>query len=264
MNFPLRTKQKNDSKWKYISMAVLFCILSFLLFAFPKGTRSFFYYVSKPIWTGRDSFINSIQNVGNYFVSKNSLAKENMSLQDEVASLRLKELDYDILQRENAELKNMAGMTTNQNRILSRVLSKPPTSPYDTLVINSGSAEGLVKGNKVYLSGNIIIGVVTDITPHTSLVTLFSSGEETQSSVLERTGTSYDLSGRGGANFSLEAPKDADILWGDVFVYPGSTSSVIGSVYYIDSNSQSSFKTVYIRTPGNVFSTKWVYVEKTI
>ncbi len=70
------------------------------------------------------------------------------------------------------------------------------------------------------------------------------------------------LSGAGGGNITLEVPKDTDVLWGDVFVYPGIAPSVLGSVYYIDNNSQSAFKTVYIRVPGNLFSAQWVFVEK--
>jgi hypothetical protein len=61
---------------------------------------------------------------------------------------------------------------------------------------------------------------------------------------------------------SVEVPKDADILWGDVFEYPNLKTSVVGSVYYVDQSAQSSFKTIYIRVPGNIFQTKWVMVEK--
>ena len=108
----------------------------------------------------------------------------------------------------------------------------------------------------------VVIGTITKVTPRSSLVTLFSSGSQKQELVLERTGTTYELVGQGGANLSVEVPKDADVLWGDIFVYPGLTSSVVGSVYYIDVNAQSSFKTVYVRIPGNVFDSRWVYVEK--
>ena len=150
---------------------------------------------------------------------------------------------------------------TSKSRVLSRVLSKPPYSPYDTFVVDVGSNEGILQGSKVYLSDNIIIGVVKNVTSQTTLVELFSSGSLKQEAVLSRTGESFTLVGQGGANFKIEVPKDTDILWGDVFVYPNMQHYVLGSVYYIDVNSQSSFKTVYLRIPGNVFSVQYVFVE---
>ena len=93
-------------------------------------------------------------------------------------------------------------------------------------------------------------------------MTLFSSSNQKQESVVLRTGASFEIFGKGGSNFQMEVPKDTDIIWGDVFEHPGLTTSVIGTVYYIDSNSQSSFKTIFMRVPGNVFDAKWVFVEK--
>jgi cell shape-determining protein MreC len=262
MNFPLKSRPKGQHRIKIISIVVLFCFLSLSAFLFPNTLRNIIYSVAKPIWTAGDFVTNSFKSVGGYFVSKNNLSKQNLSLQDQVSSLELKVIDYDTLQKQNEELKNLLGRTGAPNGILSRVLSKPPSSPYDTLIIDVGESNGISKGDKVYLSANIIVGLVTNVTPHTSLVTLFSSSGQKTESVLLRTGTTYEISGEGGANFHIEVPKDADIIWGDVFEYPSLTSSVMGSVYYIDSNSQSSFKTVYIRIPGNVFQSKWVFVER--
>jgi len=142
------------------------------------------------------------------------------------------------------------------------VLSKPPRSPYDTFVIDIGSEDNVSLGDRVYISDNNIIGLIKNMTPHTSLVELFSNGNLEQEATLSRTGASFVLKGLGGGNLELEVPKDTDVIWGDVFLYPRFSPSMIGSAYYIDTNSQSSFKKIFIRVPGNVFSAKYVFVEK--
>ena len=262
MSFLLKSKPKSENRFKFIIVILLFLFLLLLSFIFSGAIRNLTYFVARPIWTVRDLTANSLRTFGNYFVSKNQLYKQNLALEDEVSALQLRVIDYDALQKQNEELKNQLGRINNSSFVISRVLSKPPQSPYDTLVIDVGSGDGFATGDKVYLSDNIIIGTITDITIHNSLVTLFSAGGQKLEAVNSRTGTSFSIVGQGGANFKVEVPKDADVIWGDIFGYPALTTSVIGSVYYIDNNPQSSFKTVYIRTPGNVFESKWVFVEK--
>ncbi|MFZ2621240.1 MAG: rod shape-determining protein MreC [Minisyncoccia bacterium] len=262
MSYHLKSKPKHEHRVKIILTVVLFTVLSLSAFLFPNFFRTVFYSISKPLWIVSDNIAKPFSSIKDYFIFRNVLIEKNLALEDELSALKLKETDYDLVLLENQSLKMELGRPTNINRILARVLSKPPRSPYDTLVIDVGSTDGLTLGNKVYFGGNIIIGLVTSITPHSSLVELFSSGNHRQEVILSRTGASFEIQGRGGENFQLEVPKDTDILWGDIFEYPGIFSSVIGNVYYIDTNSQSSFKTVYIRVPGSVFSAKFVFVEK--
>ena len=264
MSYLLKSKPRRGYPWKAISIVSLFIFFSLFSYLFPVALRTISYDISKPIWFLSDVTTNSFTKIRDFFILKNDLIKENLSLKDQVVELQLKTIDYDTVVKENQGLKNQYGRVESSSRILSGVLSKPPLSPYDTLIIDVGASQGVTLGNKVYLSGNIIIGLITSVTSRASLVRLFSSGGEKQEAILSRTGASFELVGRGGENLQIEVPKDTDILWGDSFVYPGLSSSIIGNVYYIDTNSQSSFKTIYLRIPGNVFSSKYVFVEKSL
>jgi len=262
MNYRLRNKPKSKHRTPLISVLVLFVLLSLSASFFPKAVRTGFYDVSRPLWSLGRGASKSFLNVKNFFILKSALVSENLSLQDEISNLRLKQFDYGVLLQENQDLKGQLGRSAYSSRVISRILSKPPISLYDTFVIDAGSSDGILLGNKVYSSDTIIIGLIKEVTSHISLVQLFSSGNQKQQATLLRTGASFILEGQGGANFKLEVPKETDVLWGDVFVYPSLSSSVIGSVYYIDTNSQSAFKTLYLRVPGNVFSSQFVFVEK--
>ena len=260
MSYLLKSKPKHEYRAKILSVIILFISLYILQFLFPSFTKNIIYSVSRPVWAVENKIPNPFSKFVGFFKSQNNLINQNLSLEDELSSLKLKEIDYDLLYKENQDLKNELGRGKSNNRILSRVISGPPNSPYDTFIIDIGGSNVSV-GDKVYISDNVIVGVIQNVTFKNSLVELFSTGGKKTQSILSRTGASYILIGRGGSNFELVVPKDTDVIWGDVFVYPGLSSSVIGIVSYVDTTSQSSFKTVYIKIPGNIFSSKNFFVE---
>lgn len=262
MNYHLKSKPKSNSK-KILGLVILIIVLFLsVTYLFLPYIQSFAHTTALPVWSFRNYTTNSLSLLFGSFRSKLDLVEENKALKGEVESLHLKQLDYDILLKENQDLKNILGRPYVKDKIITRIVSKPPRSPYDTFVLDAGAEDGIFEGSLVYISGNIIVGKISSVTKNTSIVTLFSTNNVKQEAILERTGAMYELSGKGGANFSIELPKDTDILWGDVFLYPTINSSIIGNVYYIDTNSQSAFKTVFIRVPGNVFESKWLFVEK--
>ncbi len=261
-SYHLKSKPNRVLPKRIVAIILFFLFLSLCLYFFPNGLRTAGNTVARPIWTIGNSSKNFFSNTSKFLGLRGSLVSQNQALADEVNSLKLKEADYDLLLKENLELKTELGRPEASTKILAAVLSKPPVSPFDTFVIDLGSKRGLTEGERVYLGGNVIIGKVKSVTASTALVELFSSRNVKQEATLSRTGASFVLEGHGGANYVLEVPKEADIVWGDVFLYPDLNSSILGSVYFIDTNSQSSFKTIYIRMPGNVFNSKYVFVER--
>ena len=261
MSYLLKSKPKRTISLKVIFAVLLFVFLFALSFLFPNGLKSISYTIGKPFWSIADYSLKPFSFIIDYIKTKNSLIEENFSLKDEVSRLKMKEIDYDILLKQTDDLKSQLGRINTVGKTVARILSKPPLSPYDTFVVDVGQNAGLQAESKVFISDNIIIGIVKSVNSNSALVELFSSSGVEHEVVSERTGTTFKLVGLGGGNFKIEVPKDVDILWGDSFVYPNLASAVLGNVYYIDSNAQSSFKTVYIRTPVNVFASKYVFIE---
>lgn len=259
--YPQKSKSKGNGLLKLLLVVVFSGTFFLIIYLFPTRTRNFFYTISLPFWSVREGYISLLSDAGTYFLTKDFLESKVSDLEKEVDGLRLKVIDYDVLLKENQSLKNKFGREESSNRILSRVLSKPPVSPYDTFVVDAGSKNGVNLGNRVYVSDTIIIGVVKKVSRDTSLVELFSNGGTKQNAVLSRTGASFTLLGNGGSNFVLQVPKDVDVVWGDTFIYSNLHPSLMGSVYHIDGNTQSAFKSVYIRPPTNIFSADWVMIE---
>jgi len=259
MQYHLRSKPQKGKHFKTIIAVVLFVVLTLFVYVFPNATRTTVTAITKPLWAIRNNAGKPFTFVRDFFKFKSSLISQNLALENEVLSLRLKQIDYDAILNENQTLVNQTG---RDGRITSRVLAKPPQSPYDTIVLGSGSANGVIVGSRVYMSDTIVVGTVASVTSDTSVVQLFSTGGNKQQATLARTGTMFEIQGSGGANFQVEVPKETDIAIGDTFLYPNTSVSVLAVVYNIDPGSQSSFKKVYMRIPGNIFASQWVFVEK--
>lgn len=261
MNFPLRNKPKRNISLNKITIIILFLTLLIVSVSFKEGTISFFQNINKPFFLAKQK-ISAIENYIYQMIRiKDSLARENARLNDEIASLRLTKMDYEKLQKEYDELLLQYGYNNSRNKIISDVLSKPPQAPFDTWILDVGEKEGIRVGAKVYLSDEIIIGEIVNVSKNTSTLTLFSSNEKVES-INSRTGSSLILLGKGGGNFKVEVPKDFDILWGDIFVIPGKGGGDIAVVYFIDNDLQGSFKGIFLRIPGNAVNAKKVLIEK--
>lgn len=264
MSFHLKSKPKSRING-LVFISILFFLVLFLVSVFaPIKTTGAAHSFFKPFWFVKEKSVNMGQFFSGFFSFKSSLIKENNAQKEELNNLRMLKVDYENLLKESSELKDQFGINISNRKIISQILSKPPQSPFDTLVIDVGVEDGVALDDKVYISDTIIVGKIAEVTQKTSIVKLFSSGGEEIEVTSSRTGANFLIKGSGGANFSLEVPKETDIVWGDTFMYPGENSSNIATVYFVDTNSQSSFKTVNLRYPVNIFQSKRVFVLKNI
>lgn len=262
MIYPQRSKSKKIYSPKVVFVVSFFVILFLLQYFLGVSIKNIVYFVYKPVFVVKENIAKPFTGIQNFFKTKNSVINENTYLHDELTKLQLKEYDYNLLQKENDDLKNQLGRDDKNIKVIANIVAKPPLSPYDTFLIDVGSKNGVVLNSIVYISDKIVVGVVTEVRKSSSVVGLFSKSGVNTNVVLERTGTSYNIVGQGGQNYKLEVPKDTDLVWGDLFTYPDGQRSIVGMVYYIDTNSQSAFKTAYIRPPVNIFSYKTVLIER--
>src|SRR3989304_2204585 len=95
-----------------------------------------------------------------------------------------------------------------QQAVVARVISKPPRSFYDTLVVDAGSKEGIQVGEKVLYGDNIMIGEIAEVFEKTSKVRLFSSSGEVIDVTIGKRAVPALAVGIGGGNFEIQIPRD--------------------------------------------------------
>ena len=261
MNSLLKRKPKSNTKKKVFFAVVLGGFLLLVQFLFPTILRTTLGVVARPLWMLRDASTTGLSGFFAYFTRQSTLQKENELLRNELWASNAKEIQYELLKTEYADLKALVQASSTTGTLLARVISRPPFTLYDSFVVDRGSNDGVVVGDKVFAHEAFVIGLVTSVASDFSYVTLFSSGGENREMVIGRTGNSVSVSGRGGGNFEIVLPKDFDILVGDVLLEPSYDLGMVAQVYAVDEASQSSFKKVYARTPYSFFQIKSVLIE---
>ena len=226
-------------------------------------TGKIFNFIGRPVWEAERTINNGLYNM-NYLVrTKASISNENHNLIDEIASLRSRMIDHQILEDENNQLKEILGrMPVKDNFVLGNILTKPNHSPYDTVVIDIGSNLGIKEGDMVYADGNIPIGNISKVYEKTSLVVLYTNPGQVTEGFINDTNASVELIGRGGGNFEMIIPIELNLENGTMIYLPNNISLILALVNETISKPSDPFKKVLLSSPVNVQNLKWVQVKK--
>ena len=202
----------------------------------------------------------SVASVGSVFENKATLqldverlALENARLTTENATLRAR----------TADLTKLLGTRTERGTgILSGIIARPPVSPYDVLVIDSGTDEGVVPNALVFGAGGMPIGAVASASKQNARVLLFSSpGKETEAWVGDAR-SPITLTGQGSGAMIALVPRELPVLYGDSVYVTGPGAMPIGTVVEVQTDPASPKSRVLIRPLANPFSITWVTVER--
>lgn len=229
---------------------------------FPNLLSNGTHFVSIPFWKVKNSITEGLASSAKLLASKKALVAENRNLRKKIEEAKFKLLEAQLLKQENISLKELFNrqILDVENTILAAVLAKPPSSLYDTFVIDVGSDAGIRKGDNVVAFGNIFIGTVDKVNRSTSVVKLFSSpGELTTVSIGEDNITA-NAEGKGGGNFIVKLPRGIGIEKGDIVTIPNINARIFAVVEKIESDPSDPFLTALFKNPVNMNNIKWVQV----
>jgi cell shape-determining protein MreC len=252
---------KRSLKKSFYVGLLIFIILILLRLFFAQGFSSLSYKMAEPFWNLRDYVFGKSPKIGMYTESRASLEADIKSLETELYNAQVENLALSAKYSTISNSPFTSVLTNKENRITVKVISKPPSSPYDSLILGQGKEAGIISGTNVYIGDNILIGKISEVENSYSKVILFSSGLNSNQADILRTGESVTLHGRSGGNFNVTLPKDSDVVIGDLLVDTSAHQNIIAKVYYIDSSSLDSFKKVYARIPVNILQSEWVSVS---
>jgi len=140
------------------------------------------------------------------------------------------------------------------------VLTYPPQTPYDIIIIDAGSNDSLVLGSEVSMPEGPLLGVVSEVFPRRAKVKLFSTNGEETGAVLERNNMPVTLEGTGGGNFRISLPRDIAIERGDRILSRSMSSSLLAVVEEVSVEPTDSFKEILAKSPTNIFSLRFVFI----
>lgn len=176
-----------------------------------------------------------------------ALARENAALSAENQTLRKQAAD-------KAALLGGAPERGANASLMLGVLSGPPVSPYDTLVLAGGSSDGVAAGQEAFGAGGVPIGVVSSVSAGFSRVTLFSAPGFVTRGWVGSANVPLEMRGAGGGAFRATVAQAADVALDDPVFAPGPGALFIGRVARIDRDPASPSADILIQGALNPFS----------
>lgn len=140
-----------------------------------------------------------------------------------------------------------------------RVLSAPPYTSSDTLIVEAGLSDGILSGEKVLGNGGVLIGEVTEVYQDSSKVLLESySGNEAKVRTSE--GSVQEVRGQGGGTLVMVLPIDFPIEEGET-VTESETGLPLARVVNVVPDDIKPTKSVYLSQLLNPNYLEYVYIR---
>jgi len=193
------------------------------------------------------------------FSTREQLEKENSQLKAELVAYQQKDTAYSSVQDENAHLRALVGLASRMPGRTASITSSLYASAYGTFTVDVGIEDGVSRGSVVFTPDGYAIGVISETSSHSSLVSeLFAPDVSTEAVV----GTTHVvLEGQGGGNARAHVPRESSIATGDVVRAP-SVDAPVGLVEHVESNPNGADKEIYVRVPSNLQTLMLVYVGR--
>lgn len=201
------------------------------------------------------------QSLSSYFAGIETLKEENgellrtLSLRDEeLGTLRASIADFDAL-------RDIRGKAPS-DALVSAVILAPSQSPYDSLVIDRGEADGVRVGAIAFAYEGRPIGVVSRTLPRSSVVALFSSPGIETTVYVRGANVHAKATGQGAGVLAVLVPHGSVVSEGDEVLMPSLAPSVIGVVEYIDTDPSAPGTIVAVSQTDALTSLRFVAIER--
>ena len=197
-----------------------------------------------------------------FFKDTNRLRSEIEQLADKNTELEKKFLMFNQLRAENEELKSLLSRTSDKKLVLASIVSRPPQSPYDVVIIDAGSDNGVEPGMRATVYSNIIMGYVTEVFPKISKVKLISSPGEETNIMIENEKVAAVSVGLGGGNMEIRIPSSIQINPGDKIMTVETFPLLVGIAEKIEVSLPDPFQKILFRSPFNLQQVKYITIER--
>ena len=215
--------------------------------------------VTEPLYTMRALTIQSAAQFPSYFRDRGVLIDRIASLEEENARLRSRVMAEDGDAERKAGTMTVGGVF--EERIVAGVLARPPFLPYDAVLLDRGSEDGVREGAVLYVSEEEAVGTIARTFRGSSLAALFSTpGIETSVYVIGPD-IYTQAYGEGNGIVRVSVPQGVSIGEGDTVVLPGLSGGVLGTFDVIRSEPTEPEQSGFISLQPSVQSLRFVSIS---
>ncbi len=254
--------RRTSQNKKLIRIVAVTFICLLVLFLIPKIVNIAVSIIVAPVNATKTWIMQSGESLPLYFRNRSELIDEISSLRSQLAASSGVRFTVDALATENRQLRSLLG-DEGQQRILAGVIGRPGALPYDSLMIDRGTQDGVVNGAPVFIGENTVIGIVRNATKKTSLVELITSNGFEATVYIIGPDIYTNAVGIGGGQLRVGVPQGIPLQEGDLVVLPSLTSGVYGAISAVQSEASRPEQYGYVSPKTPLASIRLVSVGKT-
>jgi len=263
MTYQLQQTKSWGKRITYTSISIAFIIgLYFSRSQISPFLSSITQQAATPILKSGTGIENAISDNLPMLSTKTALVSENRELKNKLAEVNAKLLTYELILKENKNLKILMGRNEEEIGLLSTVLARPNQTPYDTMIIDVGRNKGVEVGDEVLVFNQIAIGTIKEVYEHTAKVVMFSAPGEKINVFIGLDDIPAEATGRGAGNFEISLPKQVEVFEGDIVTAPRLNIKAFGTIDHIELSPGGSFQKILIKLPININDIRWVKIVK--
>jgi cell shape-determining protein MreC len=241
------------------ALALLVAVLALMLRLLAPNL---FWRASAPLLRGANTLTRTSRMLFSGFSDAATLASRNAALVSENIALTN---ENHALQKREADRNALVGPVPERSgpSIVAGVISAPPESPYDTLLLSLGEKAGVSVGQEAFGAGGVPLGIVSSVVADFSRVTLFSAPNMSTRGWVGSSNLPLEILGAGGGTMLATLARSANVAVGDAVFAPGPGALPIGRVIRVDSDPSSRVITLLIQPAINSFSITWAELRDT-
>lgn len=268
-----------STKFK-ILVALMAVVIGVMIYTLTKGgyssdSASFFNTVFEPFQKASAAISEKVTSFIDMHINAKKYYDENEQLKVKLNELYNDIVDYDRLQQENSQLKELLDLKEEHKDLVftapCTIIARTANDPYSSFTIDKGSDDGIEPFDPVITSEGIV-GICYDVARTTSRVqTLYSTRTAVGVTAVRGKATGilegdYELAAEGACRMSY-INKTADIKVGDVIVTTGSETfpegQLIGTVEQVgmEDSGLSKYAVIKPAIDPNAISTVFVITE---
>lgn len=187
-----------------------------------------------------------------------ALADRVRELEEELARYAERDALFQVIARENAELRALAQVASTSLSLSAPIASSFRASPYGTFIIAAGSRDGVEEDSLVLTPEGFVLGTVADVGLRSAIVRFVFAPESRVEAVSGE--HAFTVIGQGLANGSARVPAETPLAVGDPVYVPALESLPVGQVAHVASSSASVYADVLVTLPVNLNTLRFVRI----